>query len=65
MSRIELRNTTRKPGDVFDMGRRKHDTSKYGVTIVRSLKMQILGGAMVVIAVLVGLLTINGLTSGI
>jgi hypothetical protein len=47
------------------MGKRKHDTSKYGVTIVRSVKMQILGGAMVVIAVLVGLLTINGLTNGI
>jgi hypothetical protein len=47
------------------MGRRKHDTSKYGVTIVKSVKMQILGGAMVVFAILVGLLSINGLTSGI
>jgi hypothetical protein len=47
------------------MGRRKHDTSKYGVTIVGSVKMQILGGAMVVVAVVLVLLMINALTGGI
>jgi hypothetical protein len=64
VARIELEHARAQNEDGFDMARRKHDTSNYGVTIVGSLRMQILGGTMVVFAVLIGLLTINELTSG-
>jgi hypothetical protein len=47
------------------MGRKRHDTSKYGVSAGKSVKLQIIGGALVVLAVVFGLIMINGLTGGL
>jgi hypothetical protein len=47
------------------VGRKKHNTSNYGVSHGGSVALQLLGGAMVVIAVLLGLLAINGYMAGI
>jgi hypothetical protein len=47
------------------MARKRHDTTKYGVPASRSIKYQILGGALVVMAVVFGLLAFNSLTGGL
>lgn len=47
------------------MGRKKHDTSKYGVSPSRAIKYQIMGGTLVVLAVVFGLLAINSLAGGL
>ena len=47
------------------MGRKRHDTSKYGVSAAKSVKLQILGGALVVLAVVFGLIMINSVTGGL
>jgi hypothetical protein len=47
------------------MGRKRHDTSRYGVSAAKSVKFQILGGALVVLAVVFGLLMINSITGGL
>jgi hypothetical protein len=44
------------------MGRRKHDTSRYGVTLGRSRGFQIAGGFGAVFVVVILMLAMHGLT---
>jgi hypothetical protein len=45
------------------MARKKHDTSRYGVSLGRSRGLQIAGGAIVVFTLILLMLTFHGLAS--
>jgi hypothetical protein len=47
------------------MGRKRYDTSRYGITASKSIKFQLIGAALVVMAVVFGLLLVNGLAGSL
>jgi hypothetical protein len=47
------------------MGRKRHDTSRYGTTATKSIRFQLMGAALVVMAVVFGLLLVNGVAGSL